>query len=183
LTQVLTGRISLIEARKERFKRAFEGVGEKADDAECNEAIKIYRTYYEKNRRAVPGAHQLLGKLKPLVKIAIVSNNLFSEQTGKLIDISLHKYVDVLVVSEHTGVTKPEAAIFQETLKRLKCTSEETVMIGDSWEIDIAGALNSGIRPVWFNRYRQKRKDTKGVKQFHSYKPLDRVLKIIFNKG
>jgi putative hydrolase of the HAD superfamily len=183
LTQLLTGRISLTEARKERFRRAFERVGEKADDAKCNEAIKIYRTYYEKNRRAVPGASQLLYKLKPLVKIAIVSNNLFSEQTGKLIDIGLQKYVDILVVSEHAGVTKPETAIFLETLKRLKCTANEAVMIGDSWEIDIVGALNSGIRPIWFNHYSQKRRDTNGVKQFYSYKPLDRVLNIIFNRG
>jgi HAD superfamily hydrolase (TIGR01549 family) len=179
LSQVLTGKISIEQARIERFKIAFQKVGIAADETMAKKAVRIYRENYQANRRAVPGSKELLEKLKPRVKIAVLSNNLYEEQRGKLIDCGLDKFVDVTVVSEHVGVTKPAPEIFLETLKRLDRKPQEAVMIGDSWEWDVMGAMKVGIKPIWYNQYKLPCPDSSAVKVLDSYFPTEEVVELI----
>lgn len=91
---------------------------------------------------------------KALVRIAVLSNNLYNEQTRKLSLCNLDKFIDVTIVSEQAGVTKPDTKIFMETLKQLNCKPDEAVMIGDSWEGDILGAHKAGntshlVQSIW----------------------------------
>ena len=54
------------------------------------------------------------------------------------------------MISEEAGVAKPDPAIFRRA-RALPAEAAETVMIGDAWATDIAGARAAGMRAIWFN--------------------------------
>lgn len=53
-------------------------------------------------------------------------------------------------------------------------------MVGDSWESDVVGARNAGIRPVWFNR--RGRTSPFTVEELHSFEPTNEALRVILNE-
>jgi HAD superfamily hydrolase (TIGR01549 family) len=179
--RVMTGELPLEEARQERFRRLFAAVGAKPDDEVIVKAAESYREGYRRIRKPITGAAALLEAVRAKARVAIVSNNLLEEQQEKLRHCALDGYVDVLVVSEEAGVSKPDPRIFEITLERLGCRNDEVVMVGDSWPADIAGAIAAGIRPIWFNPLRTPRPEPDiDVDEIHALEPLDDVLRVIF---
>jgi YjjG family noncanonical pyrimidine nucleotidase len=148
---VAIGRVSLDNARAERFRRLFRIAGVEADDGLSAGTASAYRQAYLDARRAVDGAAALLDALHGRARIAIVTNNLVAEQREKLRHCGLDRYVDVLMASEEAGVSKPDPQIFRLALERLGCEADAAVMVGDSWPNDIVGAQAAGIRAIWFN--------------------------------
>ena len=56
----------------------------------------------------------------------------------------------------------------------------DTVMVGDSWPNDIAGAAAAGLRTVWFNRTDLARpEDPAGVRELRALEPVAQVLDAI----
>jgi HAD superfamily hydrolase (TIGR01509 family) len=53
----------------------------------------------------------------------------------------------VVIDSHVVGVEKPDPRIFRLALDACGTHPEETIYIGDIYEIDIVGARNAGIRP------------------------------------
>jgi HAD superfamily hydrolase (TIGR01549 family) len=155
--EVLAGRVPLDEARRERFRRVFAALGLTIDEDTTDAVACAYRDGYMAARRAMEGAAALLAELTPHARIAIVTNNLLDEQQNKLEYCGLAAFVDALVASEDVGVSKPDPAIFQIALDRVGAARDEAVMVGDSWQADIAGAHAAGIRAVWFNPQRLPR--------------------------
>jgi putative hydrolase of the HAD superfamily len=149
--EVMLGRMPLETARVERFRRLLEAAGTPPDPSLAAAAAAIYRDTYRAARRGMSGAAGLLAAIAARARIAVVSNNLLEEQQDKLRTCGLDRFVDVLVVSEEAGVSKPHPVIFRLTLDRLNVSPDEAVMIGDSWEADVAGARAAGIRAIWFN--------------------------------
>jgi putative hydrolase of the HAD superfamily len=182
--RVMTGELPLEEARQERFRRLFAAVGATPRHEVIVEAAETYRDGYRRIRQAIPGAAALLAAVKRRARVAIVSNNLLEEQQDKLRHCALDSYIDVLVVSEEAGVSKPEPRIFEIALERLGCTKDEVVMVGDSWPADITGAIAAGIRPIWFNPLRRPRPDPDlDVDEISALEPIDEALGVIFSEG
>ena len=150
--RVVAGEIDIDAARIERFRRLFEAAGEARAGSFAPDAARCYRAAYVDARRPIEGACDLLARLHERVRVAVVTNNLLEEQQQKLRHCGLDPHVDLLVVSEEAGTSKPDPAIFELTLSRLGCRADETLMIGDSWANDIAGARGAGIPSIWFNR-------------------------------
>lgn len=99
----------------------------------------------------VEGAIELLEYLKTLYQIVIVSNGFVEVQHRKMASAGLTKYVDVTVLSEDVGVSKPYKGIFDKALSLSHTRRGEAIMIGDSWDADIIGAQNSRLPSIWFN--------------------------------
>jgi putative hydrolase of the HAD superfamily len=58
--------------------------------------------------------------------------------------------------------------------------AEDAVMVGDSWANDIVGALNAGIRAVWFNPDRKPAPGhMRGVSEIHALAPAADVLPLL----
>ena len=153
MNAVLPGTLSIEEARTERFRRAFVKFEAKVSAEESTNAAGMYRKFYEKSWRLSIGAHSLLKNLHGKYKIGIITNNLRSEQEEKLRRCNIIQFIDVMVTSEDTGLTKPTTEMFEITLDKLGSRKEETIMIGDSWSADIIGANNSGLKSIWLNIY------------------------------
>jgi HAD superfamily hydrolase (TIGR01509 family) len=60
--------------------------------------------------------------------------------------------VDAIVGSKAHGRIKPDPSIFVAALTALGVAAEETAMVGDSFEDDIAGARALGIRAILLDR-------------------------------
>ena len=178
---VMLGRMPLDAARIERFRRLFQSVGADVGEDVAAAAAAGYRQAYIESRRAVAGAAALLEAVKERAKVGVVSNNLLEEQRAKLRHCELDRYIDVLMVSEEAGVSKPDPKIFEMALERLDCTAEEAVMVGDSWPADIVGAQASGIRAIWVNPHGAPPPDP-SVPVLRSLEPIDAALELIFTR-
>lgn len=174
--QVMTGRISYLEARQERFARLLAPYEPAASPEAVNEFAQHYYGHYQQLRRPVAGALALLQALKPAYKIGIVTNNRLTEQQEKLRHLGMSALVDALITSEEVGVLKPDARIYQVALERLGASPAQTVMVGDNWQADVVGALAVGIRPLWLNRTGALR-PLPHVAELASLEPLAEVLR------
>ena len=121
----------------------------------------------------------MLTGLRRYAAIGIVTNNFVEEQRAKLGDCGLDPLVDFMVTSEETGLAKPDPGIFHAALERNGSRAEESVMVGDSWEIDVEGALAAGIRPVWFNFDGSTSPEARDVARLDSFKPTKHALSVI----
>jgi HAD superfamily hydrolase (TIGR01549 family) len=181
-TRVLAGEIGLDDARIERFRRLFLSAGVEAQLDLARAAAAEYRSCYLKSWRTVPGATELLAALTERVPIGVVSNNLLAEQLEKIRQCGLEPYLSVVVISEQAGVAKPDPAIFRIALEKLHRRADETVMIGDSWPSDIAGARAAGIRAIWFNRTRQACPEPDAaVPELVAWEPIANVLAMVLD--
>lgn len=152
-SEVLKGNLTLEQARVERFRRLFAGCGQEIAAAEMDALTERYQAAYRRSRRAVPGAHELLGWLREQgAKIAVITNGFTAVQQQKLRECAIEEMIDHLVTSEAAGAQKPERAVFEEALRLTGGRAEHAVMIGDSWHADVTGAAQLGIKAIWLNR-------------------------------
>jgi putative hydrolase of the HAD superfamily len=102
--------------------------------------------------RTVPGAKELLEYLHTEgYRLFILSNGFREIQSLKLQNCGLASYFERIILSEDASIQKPHKGIFDFALKNTNSRRSESLMIGDSWEADIAGAKNAGIDQVWYN--------------------------------
>jgi putative hydrolase of the HAD superfamily len=180
--EVLAGRLSIDDARRERFRRIFREVGRTLDDEAVEAVASAYRVGYIAGRRVLEGAVDLVRAIRPHARIAIVTNNLADEQRDKLAFCGLTSLVDALVVSEEAGMAKPDPAIFAIALRRLGVEPEQAVMFGDSWAADIVGAARAGIRAVWFNPTAKARPaEPAGVAEVTSLIPVEPLARLLLD--
>lgn len=96
---------------------------------------------------------ELLNILYKKIPIIIVTNGIGHVQHKRFANTGLNNLVDLVVVSEECGYSKPDKRIFNHTFDLLKINPESSriLMIGDKLETDILGANNVGIDSCWFN--------------------------------
>jgi HAD superfamily hydrolase (TIGR01549 family) len=179
---VLNGTLTIDEARSERFRRFFLLHGTAIEDipTAIAHATHLHRATYQANRQVVVGAVPLLEYLHGKVTIAVITNNIVTEQVEKLRYLKLNHLIDELIVSEEIGFIKPDPRIFQAALQRVGCRAEEVVMIGDAWKADILGATQLGIRAIWLNRTGNACPDPALAVEMQSFEPLAAALAMIF---
>ena len=131
----------------------------------------------------MPGAAALLERVRQRARSASCSNNLLEEQQGKLRDCGLDGYIDVLVVSEEAGVSKPDPRIFEIALERLGCAAGEVVMVGDSWAADVIGACDAASGRSGSTRWQAVPDPSAAVEQIRAPDPPDEALAVIFRSG
>jgi HAD superfamily hydrolase (TIGR01662 family) len=181
--RVLDGAMTVDEARALRFRMLVEenDAAEPCDAARIDRITIAYRAAYSGNWTALAGARGLLAEIQTRgVRIAVVTNNIVSEQVAKLKALDLESLVDALVVSEAVGASKPAAAIFEHALNALGVAADDSVMVGDNWSADVEGARAAGIAAVWFNPRRLPRPAAHpGVVEIHALEPAGRVADMI----
>ena len=68
--------------------------------------------------------------------------------------LGIAHYFDAIVASHDARVlsAKPDPHIFNYTLAAIGVSAAEAVHVGDTYEADIIGAQNAGIRPILIDR-------------------------------
>lgn len=81
----------------------------------------------------------------------LITNGFEKTQHNKLAYSGLKSFFKEVITSEGSGSLKPSKDIFYFALKKCDARPEESIMIGDSIEVDIVGAMNAGIDQVYVN--------------------------------
>jgi HAD superfamily hydrolase (TIGR01662 family) len=99
-----------------------------------------------------PETLNVVKKVKVMgLKIGILAN--LTRWEGKLLDrFRLTPHFDSVVISEEVGVKKPDLQAFWLVLNNLSCQPEESVMIGDRYDTDIAPAKQIGMKTIRVKR-------------------------------
>lgn len=184
ISLVLTGKISLARSRSLRMHKFLQEYHIELPRRRVQELTDLRVETYLHHRRAVPGAEALLRHLHALgLKVAVVTDNLRSEQEEKLRVTGLEGWVDHLVCSEQVGVTKPHPRMFRVALKQARTRPGKSVMVGDKWEYDVVGAARLGIRPVWFHRDSRPVPSVPHADELRSFRPLSHAASVIVGDG
>lgn len=144
------GKVTKEELNRQRYLYPLEAVG--AGDSALSEA-------YEKDALAtiptksklMPHAREVLEYLSAKYNLYILSNGFKELQFHKMRSSDIDKYFRKVVLSDDIGILKPWPEIFHFTLSATQSELNDSLMIGDSWENDIAGAAGVGMHQVFYN--------------------------------
>ena len=100
----------------------------------------------------VDGAIDILDYLtSKKYQLYIITNGFKEVQYKKLANTKLIKYFPKIFISEEVKAPKPSRMIFEHALKSTNSAKKNSIMIGDSWESDILGAMNFGIDQIHYS--------------------------------
>ena len=159
--QYHVGEITKDELREARFKTTFLELGLHPDVIPVgfeDEYVKLCPT----KTNLFAGAREVLEYLQSKYTLHLISNGFRESTEIKIEGSNIGGYFQNIVISEVIGINKPDKAIFQYALDLAGATKDESIMIGDSIEADVRGALNFGIDAIYFNpHYAPKPDDVK----------------------
>lgn len=145
--------LTLEEVRIQRFSKMKEKYALEDSPKKIDEE---YLSYLVKNTTLDPKSLSLLKKAKNKgIDLFIVSNGIHYVQEQRIKKTNLLEVVDGYVTSEQVGKPKPHKQIFIHALDKLQVTEEQAFMIGDSYEADIVGAYNVGIKSCLIKKSRE----------------------------
>ena len=81
----------------------------------------------------------------------LITNGFEKTQHNKLKYSGLAMYFKEVVTSEGSNSLKPRKEIFEFAFSKAKAKPEESIMIGDTIDVDILGAVHAGIDQVHVN--------------------------------
>lgn len=143
--------ISHQDLRYYRLKDVFDALNFEVSDEIIHQLSDDYIKYLPEYNHLFDGAIELLDYLKPNYQLHIITNGFSEVQDKKLHNSNIGHYFETITNSELAGQKKPNPIIFDYALGIAKASKEESIMIGDSFEADILGALDFGIDAIFFN--------------------------------
>lgn len=84
-------------------------------------------------------------------KLHLITNGFEKTQHSKLKNSGIDKYFIEVITSEGSNSLKPHKEIFDYAFQRARALPQHSIMLGDSIEADIQGAINAGIDQVFVN--------------------------------
>lgn len=163
--------------RERRFQLAMEDIAVPLH----NRPVLMWNHFLERcpyRTNLLPGTHEVLNSLSQHYPLYIITNGFTEIQRTKLENTGLLGFFNDVIISEEVGCKKPEKAIFELALKRAGIVnSQDALMIGDSLEHDVLGAMNAGLQAVWMNsQLLNKHPDFAEIKTISSLHELKHIL-------
>ncbi len=137
--------------RINRVKDSFEALNYVITSDEIDAISNLFIDYLTSNNHLIEGTIETLEYLKEKYVLHIITNGFSFVQDVKLQKSDLDKYFVTITNSESAGHKKPHENIFKHALSVANAEKNQSIMIGDSFEADVLGALNFGIKAVYFN--------------------------------
>lgn len=112
-----------------------------------------------------PGTTEILDYLTERKYILhLITNGFEKTQHSKLHYSGLSGYFKEVITSEGSNSLKPHKEIFEYAFRKTGASLPESIMIGDTMEVDILGAMNAGIDQVHVNHLTKEVEITEGKK-------------------
>ncbi|MCW3985658.1 MAG: HAD family hydrolase [Candidatus Bathyarchaeota archaeon] len=145
-------------------------------------AVNAFFHSYLEALRLRSFAKSTLQRLSQNYKLGLLSNFTYAPVIyAALGNLRINGFFDAVLVSEAVGWRKPNAKVFQESLKRLRVKAYETIYVGDNPLEDIQGAKGVGMRTVFipsqFNSLKDMQKEEHPPD--HTIEKLSDITKII----
>lgn len=143
-------RMSKSYLRHQRFYMTLNHFG-KPDRVLARQLGKAYVDISPYKTALVQGTVDILEYLSPKYKLHIITNGFQEVQSIKLQQSKIDHYFDQIVTSERVGKRKPDPLIFRFALEVAGATAEESIMIGDDYDVDVKGAEGVGMSAIHFD--------------------------------
>jgi putative hydrolase of the HAD superfamily len=104
----------------------------------------------------------------------LITNGFEKTQHQKLKSAGIAAFFQEVITSESSNSLKPHPGIFEYALLKTGAAKTESIMIGDTPEVDILGAMNAGIDQVYVNHIK-KPEPVKATYTVTSLKELETI--------
>ena len=149
-------KITQEDLRFNRLNKTFEKLNYSASIGLIDKISEQYITYLSTFPHLFEGAIELLEVLKNRFRLHIITNGFDKVQQFKIENSGIESFFEFVFTAEKVGFKKPHPEIFIESFKTVNTTAEASIMIGDSFEADILGALNQGMQAIHFNSHNEE---------------------------
>ncbi|PIQ63404.1 MAG: hypothetical protein COV99_02625 [Bacteroidetes bacterium CG12_big_fil_rev_8_21_14_0_65_60_17] len=114
----------------------------------ADEYLRLYASFWN----WVEGAREALIRMAEHYPVGLMTNGFTEVQHAKLQRFpELSRACSHIVISEETGVLKPDVRIFRHAEELCGHTGEHVLYIGDSLSSDVTGGIGAGWYVAWFH--------------------------------
>ena len=143
------GRMDLDRASRIIVAEAALSLGIDAPDAAA-EIAADYRARRDVGMCPYPGAIDTLEHYRARgMRMALITNGNAISQRRSVERFGFAKYFDCVIIEGEFGAGKPDERVFRHALDACGVLPEQTWMIGDNLEADIATPLRLGMHTIW----------------------------------
>ena len=147
--------ITTEELRFVRLEKTFEAIASPQTKTTIEALSEAYINQLSSQKFLFSGTQELLTYLQSKYRLHIITNGFENVQQKKMYHSGILEFFDVILTAEKAGLKKPNADIFVQALQMANTQAESALMIGDSYEADIAGALAVGMQAIHFNTHNE----------------------------
>jgi len=148
-------------SRVSLWRALHEHYGIRVDSDWLEGLEKLYWGTVKRETKLFPETEEVLTELSSRYQLGVITNTQGqrNSQNHRMREVpGLEKFFEVIIVAGEFGIPpKPHPAPFIKCLEMLNIPSSEAVFVGDDWEIDICGARDVGIQPIWIQHATVKR--------------------------
>lgn len=144
------GKVTKDELNQQRFLYPLQAVGVDVPSL-AKQFSDDFFSIIPTKKKLMPYADEILEYLSPEYNLYIISNGFRELQARKMKASGIDGYFKKIILSEDIQVMKPYPEIFHFALSATQSELRESIMIGDSWKADIAGAKGVGMDQVYYN--------------------------------
>jgi len=157
-----------------RFETALKFFGH--DDRKlASEIGELYISRSPRKTGLIDGSIEILEYLKPKYQLHIITNGFEEVQHIKMESSGLSTYFKNIITSESARAKKPSRIIFQRAEELTGAVPANSIMIGDHFEADVIGAIESNWKAVFFEPDKPKTVD-EGFIHIHHLTELAEIL-------
>lgn len=142
-----------ISHQDQRIGRTRDFTGRELTDKQATELFGIYLAAYEKHWQAYPDAVACVQRaLDAGLRVGVLTNGRADMQAGKMKAGGVDLPGVELIATVDLGTPKPDPRAYEAGCAALGLDAADTVMVGDNWPNDVAGARAAGLRAVYIPR-------------------------------
>lgn len=151
------GLISMNDMYIYRITEALKEAGMEIDGEQALEFQRYYETY-QKEIALTGLMKKILDRCAGNARLGVITNGPEEHQQDKIRTLGITRWIpeDNIFISGSLDLAKPDRRIFDFAAASMDLEENETYYIGDSFENDVTGALNSGWKSIWLNRRHRK---------------------------
>lgn len=163
-----------------RIKKTYADAGIQVSDEDAKIFEKKYRLYQQQIH--IPdGIVKVLEECKKKdILIAAITNGKRVSQWKKVKALHLEDWIltERIFISEELPAPKPDVRAFAAVQEKLNLDPEETWFIGDTFEVDVDGAIRAGWHVIWYN-HRKRMAPTKEIRPDYEVRTEEELLEIV----
>ncbi|MDR0912457.1 MAG: TIGR02253 family HAD-type hydrolase [Methanobrevibacter sp.] len=112
-------------------------------------------------------------------KLAVISNGKTIKQWEKLVRLNLHHFFDEIITSQEVGLDKPNIRIFEQALERMNVKAENSIMVGNKFDVDVLGGINAGMGGILVNSKLSKEEIKKIHLEYDDIVIIDNISELV----
>lgn len=148
-------KISQTELRHKRLIKTFQAIDYAFDPDNIGLISDQYILHLSTFSNLFKGTLSFLHGLQQKYQLHVITNGFEIVQHHKIKNSGLSPYFKNIFTAEKVGYKKPHPFIFEYALRQSNTVAVKSLMIGDSLEADILGAIGIGMQAIHFNSHHE----------------------------